>query len=185
MPTCSVKSSCSGYNGANINSCVGTDARILIKPNEQPTVKQTALPKNSVGFILTSPPYAGAQKYVRASSLSLGWLGMTEPKTLKQLENKSIGREHFVKSALIEIPTTGIEAADKVIGEFAQLNRVRAAICAYYLCEMDEAIGEIGRVLKPNGKAVVVIGDNTFVECRSPRPSSSRSCSNVGECDWR
>ena len=44
---------------------------------------------------------------------------------------------------------------------FAPSNRVRAAICAYYLCEMDDAIGEVARVLKPDGKAVVVIGDNT------------------------
>lgn len=30
----------------------------------------------SVDLIITSPPYAGAQKYVRSSSLSLGWLNL-------------------------------------------------------------------------------------------------------------
>jgi hypothetical protein len=141
--------------------CAGTDARGLIRLSETPTFGQIALPTNSVGFVLTSPPYAGAQKYVRSSSLSLGWLGMTEPSTLKQLENRSIGREHLVRSALAKIPETGIDAADNVIRVFEKLNRVRAAICAYYLCEMDDAIRELVRVLKPGGKAVIVIGDNT------------------------
>jgi hypothetical protein len=150
--------------------CVGTDARKLGRPREASTSERTALPKNSVGLVLTSPPYAGAQKYVRASSLSLGWLGMTEPRTLKQLENGSIGREHFPKSALSAIPETGICGADELIRTFARLNRVRAAICAHYLCEMDKAIEEVARVLKPDGKAVVVIGDNTV--CGMPFTSS-------------
>jgi DNA modification methylase len=150
--------------------CVGMDARSLVRPNDVPTDQSTALPKDSVGFVLTSPPYAGAQKYVRASSLSLGWLGMTEPGTLKKLENMSIGREHFVKSEMAEIPETGIGTADEIIRAITKVNRVRAAICAYYLREMDEAIGEVARVLKPNGKAVVVIGDNTV--CGMPFTSS-------------
>lgn len=158
------------FDGDASTRCVGTDARILVKPSDLSTGQQIPLPESSVGFVLTSPPYAGAQKYVRASSLSLGWLGMTKPTTLKQLENASIGREHFVKSALREIPATGIDAADKVIRVLAELNRVRAAICAYYLCEMKEAIGEMARVLKPGGHAVVVIGDNTV--CGMPFRSS-------------
>jgi hypothetical protein len=49
----------------------------------------------SVDLIITSPPYAGAQKYIRASSLSLGWLDLAYEGELRPLERKTIGREHF------------------------------------------------------------------------------------------
>ncbi|MBN3129922.1 hypothetical protein H4F63_21280 [Pectobacterium brasiliense] len=45
-------------------------------------------------LIITSPPYGSAQKYIRSSSLSLNWLGFTEPENLIKLEDISIGREH-------------------------------------------------------------------------------------------
>lgn len=38
---------------------------------------------NSVDLVITSPPYLGAQKYIRASSLSLGWLGLAHEKDLR------------------------------------------------------------------------------------------------------
>ncbi len=150
--------------------CVGNDARRLQRPNSRTRTSRLPLPRNSVGLVLTSPPYAGAQKYVRASGLSLGWLGMTNSKTLKQLENASIGREHFSMASLKEIPQTGVDAADRLIHALTQINPVRAAICAHYLCEMDQAIEEMVRVLKPGGKAVVVIGDNTV--CGMPFKST-------------
>jgi hypothetical protein len=153
------------------SQCAGADARHLQRPVNRVASKPAPLPKNSVGLVLTSPPYAGAQKYVRASSLSLGWLGLTNATTLKRLENASIGREHFRKASLKTMPSTGIDDADKLIGTLHQINPIRAAICAHYLREMDQAIREIARVLKPGGKAVVVIGDNTV--CGMPFTSTA------------
>lgn len=149
---------------------VGTDARSLRDPFLRGS-HETAMPSDSVGLILTSPPYAGAQKYIRASSLSLGWLGMTDATTLKFLENQSIGREHFGKAQLADIPHTGLEPADKLLGHIYDLNPTRAAICAHYLVEMEQAVGEMSRVLRPGGKAVVVMGDNTV--CGISFPSVS------------
>ena len=42
------------------------------------TYQNRSFDKEKVIFIITSPPYAGAQKHIRSSSLSLGWLGFCE-----------------------------------------------------------------------------------------------------------
>ena len=150
--------------------CVGDDARALICIDSLGSKSPVALEDGSVGLVLTSPPYASAQKYVRAASLSLGWLGMTTRQTLKALENATIGREHFCKAALHSIPETGNIEADELIQAVAAVDRTRAAICAHYLIEMDAAVAEAVRVLKGGGKAVLVIGDNSV--CGMPFPSS-------------
>jgi hypothetical protein len=54
--------------------------------------RSLGLAEASVGLAITSPPYVGAQKYVRASSLSLGWLGLTPHCKLRPIEQQSIGR---------------------------------------------------------------------------------------------
>ena len=66
-------------------------------------------------LIITSPPYAGAQKYIRSSSLGMGWLGMCDEKSLKFYENLSIGREHYRKSEYCELVTTGLSNADNML----------------------------------------------------------------------
>lgn len=128
--------------------CVGEDARNI------------DLPDQSVGMIITSPPYAGAQKYIRASSLSLGWLGYAKRSDLKPLENQSIGREHLPKEVYAEPIKTGVKSADSVISKIYAINKLRAAIVATYLVEMNSAIQEMTRVLKPGGIIVLVIGNN-------------------------
>jgi len=112
-----------------------------------------------IDMILTSPPYAGAQKYIRSSSLNLGWLGLTVEEDLKSLDMKSIGRENYLSSELKEIET-GIESADKLLPILFKKNKLRAYIVGNYLIEMKKAIDESIRVLKTGGYFVIVIGNN-------------------------
>ncbi|WP_088458758.1 DNA adenine methylase, partial [Acinetobacter soli] len=53
-----------------------------------------ALIKDEAAFdlIMTSPPYGSAQKYIRASSLSLNWLKLSTPQEVTTLVNTSIGK---------------------------------------------------------------------------------------------
>lgn len=118
--------------------------------------------KPKVDLLITSPPYAGAQKYIRASSLSIGWLGLGGPRSLRQLEDASIGREHFPKAALDNIPATGIAEADARIQRVTRLNRTRAAIAATYLVEMKAAFTESVGCLRPGGHMVLVAGNNSI-----------------------
>jgi SAM-dependent methyltransferase len=139
---------------------VGNDARSLKVPARNNETMEKRLRANSVEMIVTSPPYAGAQKYIRASSLSLGWLNLAKVGGLKPLENASIGREHFSKASCVNCPTTGIPSADRLIKRIHKSNPTRSAIVATYLIEMDHAIAEMERVLKPGGHLVLVVGNN-------------------------
>jgi DNA modification methylase len=136
---------------------ISEDARKL---SNSLTGKKRPLKSESVQLIITSPPYASAQKYIRATSLNLGWLELAKPLELSKLNEKNIGRESF-KVAELDITSTGIKSADKLIEKVATVNKNRAFIVCKYLLEMQEALDEMIRVLKPNGYLVLVIGNNT------------------------
>ena len=138
----------------------GIDARQLM------TGLGDRLADGSVGMIISSPPYASAQKYVRAASLSLGWLDLAPSQGLRQLEDQTIGREHYAKASWADMGSTGIDHADSLIAEIAKENSSRAKIVATYLLEMRVAFVEAVRVLRPGGCFVLVIGDNTVCSRR-------------------
>lgn len=122
-------------------------------------------------LVITSPPYAGAQKYVRATSLSIGWLDQAKSCELKGIENKTLGREHLPKADTIDLQSTTIDAADKLIRAIALENQTRAAIASVFLREMKQAAENIMKSLKSGGYAVVVMADNTV--CGRQFPTTS------------
>ena len=134
---------------------ISENAQVLTNSIDKPDL----LPNNSVDMILTSPPYAGAQKYIRSSSLNLGWLGLTINEDLKSLDKKNIGRENYLSSELKEI-RTGITSADKLLKILFNKNKLRAYIVGNYLLEMKVALDEAIRVLKKDGYIIIVIGNN-------------------------
>lgn len=119
------------------------------------------LPRESVDMIITSPPYAGAQKYIRSSRLGLYWMGVQTTEEIHRLNDKNIGREDYRKGDLRDI-TTGIEAADIVLHQmYKEGHKERAHIVGNYLLEMEAALDESCRVLKKEGYMIIVIGNNT------------------------
>ncbi|WP_345954774.1 DNA methyltransferase [Mucilaginibacter sp. PAMB04168] len=115
----------------------------------------------SVSLIISSPPYAGAQKYIRSSSLNLGWLNMVYDEcTLKDLDAQNIGRENYKKSEYVNFRATGIVEADILLQKIYKINPLRAHIAGNYLREMREAFKEAYRVLKSGGYIVLVVGNN-------------------------
>lgn len=111
-------------------------------------------------FILTSPPYVGAQKYIRASSLSLSWLGLLENNELRPLERKNIGREHYSKSEYLDQPLKTIGSASKLLDKIKRKNPLRAHIAANYLAEMDAALNQANSHLRPGGYLTLIAGAN-------------------------
>ena len=105
---------------------------------------QGAGAKSLVDMVITSPPYGGAQKYVRSSSLSLGWLGMTKNTALRDYEEMSIGREHYKKHEVLR---------------------------GYDVLEMRDVINSVYGVLRRGGYFALVIGNNQV--CGRPFVTSS------------
>ncbi len=134
----------------------GVTARIVSKD-----ARQLGLADNSVDMILTSPPYAGAQKYIRASWLNLYWLNRVRIEDIRELKTHNIGREDYRKEEVYEA-YTGIKPADEVLKElYKSGNTCRAFLAANYLNEMKVALNESIRVLRQDGYMVIVIGNNT------------------------
>lgn len=117
------------------------------------------LKNESVQLIITSPPYAGAQKYIRSSSLNLNWTELARSMDLLELDRKNIGRENF-RTAELKVKLTGIKKADVLIKQIAKLDIVRAKIISQYLLDMKSAIDEAIRVLKKGGFFVLIVGNN-------------------------
>ena len=129
---------------------VGTDARNL-----------DAIQKDSIDIVVTSPPYMGAQKYIRSSSLELGWLGLARTSDLRDLEGRCLGREHFRKAEYQIVQKTGIKKADALIGEIYKLNPLRAYLAANYLNEMRPILTELYERMRSGGYLVLVCSNNS------------------------
>ncbi len=136
---------------------VSKDARQVTKSLEPGS---DLLDSNSVDLIMTSPPYAGAQKYIRSSSLSLGWLGLCEESSLRDYEKLSIGREHYNKSEYIDPVRFDLPDIDNFLEIIEKENPLRAHINGNYLKEMESAIFEMYRVLKIERYCIIIIGNN-------------------------
>lgn len=148
-------------NAARINRVaaveVGDDARQLKNPN---FIKSRALDRSSIPLIITSPPYGSAQKYIRATSISLNWLGLAGPEDLAPLEGRSIGREHvpaFRQKKIIEVLPDKYE---DFLLKVKKKNELRARITQQYLHDMKSAFTEMARVLSNTGRIVLVVGNN-------------------------
>ena len=140
-----------------LNGVIREDAARIVSND----ARQLGLEDNSVDLILTSPPYAGAQKYIRASWLNLYWLNLVSLEGVRELKRQNIGREDYKKEEVFE-SYTGIKDADMVLKDLYQSgNMKRAFLASNYLNEMKVALDESCRVLRPDGYMVIVIGNNT------------------------
>lgn len=137
-----------------------SDARHLVYEYSPNGKRDKLLADESVQLIITSPPYPGAQKYIRSCSLSLGWLRLCPTTDLRAYKARTIGREEFTKTECERVLTTNIVEADKVVAAIRNRNPVRAMIAATYLNEMWIAMREMCRVLKPRGHMVLVAANN-------------------------
>lgn len=110
----------------------------------------------TVDLVLTSPPYLNAIDYMRGHRLALVWLGYKLP-DLRLIRSNSIGAERGPSSTTLDLPT---EAIKKAIGTVDKLSNRHEAMISRYCSDIYMMTSEVGRVLKPSGKAVFVIGDS-------------------------
>lgn len=126
------------------------------------------LANNSMDLIVTSPPYLNAIDYAMAHKYSLFILGLVLPKKFKDHCRDYIGvTERAVRTKELEkTGSVGISELDLIIEELknskSNVDKIRGYIISKYFIEMEKALIECYRVLKPGSLCIVIVGDNVI-----------------------
>lgn len=104
-----------------------------------------------VDLVLTSPPYINAVDYLRSHKFSLIWMGYSL-QVLRELRGTMVGTERglFQLNGLPYDIEERLNKIHKKSHRQAQLRR--------YLCDLHKILGEIERVLRPGGLALLILG---------------------------
>ena len=115
------------------------------------------LEDESVDLVLTSPPYLNAIDYLRGHRLALVWLGH-QVGPLRETRAVSVGAERSLtkENTPIDVSPYVMEKDGATIAprHWGWLRR--------YACDMDLILRQLERVLKRNGRIVLVLG-NSFL----------------------
>jgi len=126
--------------------------------------RKLPLRDKSIDLVVTSPPYLNAIDYLRGHKLSLVWMGH-QIGEIRRLRAQNIGAESAHRVAR---HNPSIDSALKKMGDLDGLSDRSTKMLARYANDMNAVIAEISRVLKRNGKAVIVIGNSmirgTFIQ---------------------
>jgi len=109
----------------------------------------------SVDLVVTSPPYLNAIDYLRCSKFTLVWMGHSVA-DVRAIRAASIGSE-----VAADAGSTLTPFLDKLRLRPSLAPRMRR-ILQRYAEDTDRAIREVVRVLKPKGRVVYVVGENTI-----------------------
>lgn len=140
---------------AQLTQCEGIGSvEVLMGQRE---ASRTGLPSESVDLIVTSPPYCGAQKYVRSLRLEMLWLGIS-PNVIADIDKRTLGTERVSIKQSNGYLTTADKVANLLIEEIHQRNSTRAVMVAAYVRYLDDFAAECRRVLRSGGNAFVTFG---------------------------
>ncbi|MGH3085711.1 MAG: hypothetical protein ACRDSJ_00150 [Rubrobacteraceae bacterium] len=108
--------------------------------------------------VITSPPYLNAIDYMRGHRMSLVWLGYRIG-DLRAIRSDSIGSE---RAPHPEADLTLAELLASSLGSLDSLPRNVRRMIDRYVLDLIGTISELHRVLRPGGKAILVIGNSTL-----------------------
>lgn len=114
------------------------------------------LPNASIDLIVTSPPYLNAIDYLRGHRLALVWLGWSLQK-LRAIRGSSIGTEVGLGSSE---DTDALHRIVRSSCEVDELPMRTQRIVYRYALDLKRMTAECGRVTRPGGRTVFVIGDS-------------------------
>ncbi len=116
-----------------------------------------------VDLVLTSPPYANAQRYTRSLRLELFTLGYTTgTQDESALDKQQVGTERVSKGEIDSyFVASDSQCADKAIRSIRRDDPYRAAIVGKYVHDMAQVMRNCHAALTKGGHAVFVIGNNS------------------------
>ena len=140
---------------SELRNCKGYGrAHVLDAPAE---AAATGISPQSVDLIITSPPYCGAQKYVRSLKLEMLLLGF-DNSAIADADRRTLGTERLSTRHARTRLTTPLAEANTLIREISQTSATRALMAAEYVRYLVRFAIECARVLKCGGEAFVTFG---------------------------
>ncbi|RAQ97503.1 hypothetical protein A4R35_18345 [Thermogemmatispora tikiterensis] len=115
-----------------------------------------SLADHSVDVVLTSPPYLNAIDYLRGHRLALVWLGY-RLRELRAIRAASIGAERGPESTAGLAALQEIDACQQTLQQLPSRER---GMLQRYLLDLEALLAEMRRVLRPGGRAIVVLGNS-------------------------
>ena len=120
--------------------------------------------RSPVDVIITSPPYHNAVDYYRRHTLEMYWLNLIESRQERlALRQKYIGRQRVAKSDPIVARTRLASSLAKTWEtKMNDHSHQRATDFRHYVLSMARAISGLSWLLESGGKAVFVVGKNSW-----------------------
>jgi hypothetical protein len=120
--------------------------------------RRMSIRAGSVDLVITSPPYLNAIDYLRGHRLSLIWLGY-QLKELRSLRSSSVGAERSLDAHIVSKELSRIRDA---IAPSDSLSRRHLGMVERFAWDLSLLMNEIRRVLRRQGRAVLVVGNSTL-----------------------
>ncbi len=138
------------------------------------SASDTGLPSDSIDLIVTSPPYANnAIDYMRAHKFSLVWFGW-KITDLRKIRSQYLGHDALSDIVYDDLP----DQCERTLKRLAERDARKSSSLRRYFGEMATVLGEMRRVLKPNGAAIVVVGTSNL---RGVDVETHRGLASIGE----
>jgi DNA modification methylase len=122
--------------------------------------RKTKIESNSIGAIITSPPYVTSYEYADIHQLTGFWY--------EYIADLQGFRKNFIGTfySLNQDTYTPSVLGQKIVNEIAEKEKRTAKEVANYFNDMYAVGEEMKRILKPDGYACLVIGNTTFREVK-------------------
>jgi hypothetical protein len=117
----------------------------------------------SIDVVITSPPYNTAVDYCRRHALEMYWLGLVNSREDRlELAQKYLGRTMVRQSNAKLRCAFESDYINGLITHAGRISPARARAVTHYCASMQRALEHIARVLKPQGRAVFVLGNSQW-----------------------
>lgn len=127
------------------------------------TATDISLAQESIDFVITSPPYlpasSGRENYLIGKSISLTALNLMDETEIGRAEKQSVGSMKNKRGERNGLPKKIYELYDWLFKD--ELRNIKAQPTLSYYQDLKKSLEEVHRILKPNGKAIYIIGKET------------------------